>query len=105
MGEERAANGKAFRYDERGRVVSETLWLEGTGYTTTYRYDSMDRVSVTVYPDGEEVAYGYADTGHGRLVEVAGTDLYVRGIVYTATQALDRLDLGEAGGAPVVQVD
>ncbi|MCL4371209.1 MAG: hypothetical protein M1380_09925, partial [Chloroflexi bacterium] len=49
-----------YRYDERGRLTSEAKTITGAGtYTTSYSYDSLDRVVTTAYPDGEAVTNTY----------------------------------------------
>lgn len=68
VGAEETENGRAYRYDARGRVVADTLWVAGVGYTTTYAYDSGDRVTALTYPDGEVVSHEYDDEGAGCFV-------------------------------------
>ncbi|WP_440948224.1 DUF2341 domain-containing protein [Methanosarcina sp. T3] len=49
----------SYDYDLRYRVESETLTIDGTPYTTSYDYDSMDRVTGITYPNGEAVSLTY----------------------------------------------
>lgn len=81
------ANGHASRYthDERGPTISEALWVADEGYTATTVFDSMDRVSTTVCPDGEVITQTYDDEGVGLLAGVEGDNVYVSGGSYTAT--------------------
>jgi YD repeat-containing protein len=73
------ANGNAFKtdrlkYDELGNVSVETkdFVVPNVGnrsYTTTKLYDSFGRIRRAVYPDGDQVSYGY--TGFGELYSIA----------------------------------
>ncbi|WP_162198688.1 DUF2341 domain-containing protein [Methanosarcina sp. 1.H.A.2.2] len=49
----------SYDYDLRYRVESETLTIDGTPYTTSYDYDSMDRVTGITYPNGKAVSLTY----------------------------------------------
>jgi RHS repeat-associated protein len=49
----------SYDYDQRYRVENETVTLDGTGYTTSYEYDSMDRPTTITYPDGNSVNLTY----------------------------------------------
>jgi len=75
------ANGNAFKtdhlkYDELGNVSVETkdFVVPNVGnrsYTTTKLYDSFGRIRRAVYPDGDQVSYGY--TGLGELYSIASS--------------------------------
>ena len=75
------ANGNAFKtdhlkYDELGNVSVETkdFVVPNVGnrsYTTTKLYDSFGRIRRAVYPDGDQVSYGY--TGFGELYSIASS--------------------------------
>ena len=78
--------------------------MGGEGYTTTTTFDSMDRVSTTTYPDGEVITQTYDDEGSGRLVAVEGDEVYVSGLGYTTTGAVELLALGDVAGTPALTV-
>ncbi|MCZ7567370.1 MAG: hypothetical protein M5U01_02065 [Ardenticatenaceae bacterium] len=93
------ANKHEYRYDERGRVLDETVWLDGADYTTTYGYDSQDQVVAMTYPDGEVVTTTYTPAGRpatltgslaGQFTDVA----YVSESSYTPEGRPDVLHLG-----------
>ena len=48
-----------YDYDQRYRVESETVMFGDLGYTTSYEYDSMDRVTRITYPDAASVNLTY----------------------------------------------
>jgi RHS repeat-associated protein len=48
-----------YDYDQRYRVESETITFGDLGYTTSYEYDSMDRVTSITYPDAASVNLTY----------------------------------------------
>ncbi|WP_204936551.1 RHS repeat domain-containing protein, partial [Methanococcus maripaludis] len=49
----------SYTYDTRYRVTNETVSLDGADYTTSYNYDSMDRVTKITYPDSTIVDLTY----------------------------------------------
>jgi YD repeat-containing protein len=49
-------------YDARGRMIERRRAVEGKTYVTGFRYDSMDRVTEVIYPDGFLANYAY-DSG------------------------------------------
>ncbi|MBB6402702.1 YD repeat-containing protein, partial [Methanococcus maripaludis] len=49
----------SYTYDTRYRVTNETVGLDGVDYTTSYNYDSMDRVTKITYPDSTIVDLTY----------------------------------------------
>jgi len=50
---------KSYVYDERLRIKSETVIVDGTDYTTRYEYDPMDRITRKTLPTGETVDFVY----------------------------------------------
>ena len=50
---------KSYTYDERFRITSETITVDGIDYTTSYVYDSMDRIVQKTLPTGEIVRFVY----------------------------------------------
>jgi RHS repeat-associated protein len=49
----------SYSYDARGNRISVIDPINGSAHPTTYSYDSMSRLTGTVYPDGSSVSYGY----------------------------------------------
>jgi RHS repeat-associated protein len=63
-----AAGSVDRQYDELGATSQETRTIHGvfahdTAYTTSYVYDSFDRMLRMTYPDGEVLSYGYDSGG------------------------------------------
>gem|GEM_PF-2131428 len=73
-----AAGSESMNYDERGRVTSETVTIDGISKTESFTYDSMDRLRTITYPDGEVVTNSY--NAEGLLNSVTGTNSYVNNI-------------------------
>ncbi|WP_048141466.1 DUF2341 domain-containing protein [Methanosarcina horonobensis] len=48
-----------YNYDLRYRVKDEAVTIDGTRYTTSYKYDSMDRVIRITYPNAASVNLRY----------------------------------------------
>ena len=72
-----------WRYDARGRVLTETRALTGIGtFTTAWGYDAAGRVVRQVYPDGEVVNTTY--NLRGLPTAVAGQSSYLTGATYNA---------------------
>ncbi len=90
-----ATGSSAWRYDARGRVIGNTKTIAGVGtYTTTYAYDSADRVSRMTYPTGETVTQTYSAAG--QLNSVTGQDPYLANAVYDVAGRLAQVALGNA---------
>jgi RHS repeat-associated protein len=51
-----------FTYDSRGNLASEIDIQKGT--TTAYSYDTKDRLTQTIYPDGHSVQFSYDSNGN-----------------------------------------
>ena len=58
-----ATGDTAWSYDARGRLESETKWLEGQVFTSGYGYRSDDQLASVTDPDGEVVTTGYNSRG------------------------------------------
>jgi RHS repeat-associated protein len=72
-----------WRYDARGRVLTETRTLTGIGtFTTGWGYDAAGRVVRQVYPDGEVVTTAY--NLRGLPTAVVGQSPYLTGAAYNA---------------------
>ncbi len=48
-----------FEYDKVGRVLAETLAMDGVTYTNRTTYDALGRVSTLTYPNRDMVGYTY----------------------------------------------
>ena len=83
---------RAFSYDRRGRVVEQTLSMDGRSWHTAMVYDDADRVTEVVYPDGERVATRY--DARGFVAGVTGDDSYVTGTAYTDQGLVTELAYG-----------
>jgi YD repeat-containing protein len=99
------AGSAAWVYDQRGRVISETKVISGTGggaFVSQWGYDSADRIQSQTYPGGsagqlgEQVNYTY--NPRGLLKTIIGASVYVSNTWYNpAGQVTDRM-LGSAAG-------
>ncbi len=96
VGDDDTLNGHSYRYDERGRTVSDTVWLGGAGYTTRYSYDSMDRPVAMTYPDGEVVTTAYNAQGMPSSLDGEGDTHYVAGAGYNERGQTTLLSFGNA---------
>jgi len=61
----------AFRYDARGNLVQDRRVIGGTVYTTSYAYDSADRIVAITYPSGRTVTYGRNAAGQVTAIDTA----------------------------------
>jgi len=57
-----------YKYDELGQMAQEvkTFDVPNVGprtFATSYRYDSFGRILKSIYPDGDQVTYGYYTSG------------------------------------------
>ena len=83
---------RRWRYDQRGRVTQEHLYLDGIWYTTQWTYDAADRVRTMTYPDGETVTYTY--NGAGLPYSLTGWSTYVQSTTYDAAGRIINRVLG-----------
>jgi YD repeat-containing protein len=92
--------GRALACDSNGRVASAK---DGRGVTTTYRYDSLDRVTSQAYSDGTPpVSYTYDGAGRTtKRLDGSGTTTYgydgVGQLKVQPVLVLARSALNEAG--------
>lgn len=61
-------------YDARGRVLSETKWINGTAYTTQFTLDNRGRVTHVAYPDGDFRDFIY--DSNNRLTSIQRLESY-----------------------------
>jgi|GEM_PF-951197 len=92
VGAEETANGRTYRYDARGRTISDTVWVDDQGYTTRSTFDSLDRVVALTYPGGEVVTTTY--DVRGQPATLSGAVDYVTGAAYNALGQTTALTLG-----------
>jgi len=59
-----------YQYDNRLRVTSEQKKIQGTVFSFTYAYDSMDRVTTKTLPDGSKISYVY--NAQGNIESIGG---------------------------------
>jgi RHS repeat-associated protein len=85
----------AWRYDARGRVISETQTIAATAYTTLSSYDAADRLRTLTYPGGgvaEVVTTTY--NSQGLAASLVGTNVYVAATLYDAAGRVISRTLG-----------
>jgi len=93
-------------YDERGRLAWTVRSMPDprsglpVAFRTAMTYDTMDRLTEVVYPDGDRVAYGYdgrnsvnAISG-GSLSNLDGTEGIVTAAVYAPSGQRERFEYG-----------
>jgi YD repeat-containing protein len=90
-------NGRLYEYDDRGRVVTDTVKIDGDVYNTLYSYDAMDRVVTTIYPGGEVVTTTYNAQGLPETLTNADEYEYVEGADYNALGQPEQVWFGGAG--------
>jgi len=66
-----AAGTTHYKYDTRGRLIQEARTISGANYTTSFGYDSADRLTAITYPTGETVTRTY--NGRGFPYSVSGS--------------------------------
>ncbi len=84
--------GTTWRYDGRGRPISETQIIANVAYTTLSGYDAADRLQTLTYPDGEVVTTTY--TSQGLAGSLVGADVYVQDTDYDAAGRVTLRKLG-----------
>ncbi len=105
------ASGSAkWLYDSRGRVISETKTVTGSGtFLTKWSYDAMDRVATMTYPGGNTGTAGEVVTNvysnSALLDRVYGTSIYVNDTAYDAAGRIDFQQLGISGSTYAVGLD
>jgi RHS repeat-associated protein len=97
-----AAGSLSRRYGTLGETTSETRVIHGvfardTAYTSTYDYDSFNRLLDMTYPDGEALTYHYDSGGQvdkATGVKAGRTYQYLKGLDYDKFGQRLQLDLG-----------
>jgi len=72
---ERYSNTVTKTYDEAGRVITESLTIDGETYTVEIGYDAAGRQSVIIYPDGTVVERSYTARGELEEIEYEGNPI------------------------------
>jgi YD repeat-containing protein len=78
-----AAGTVNYQYDQRLRKVQESRTMDSNTWTTQWTYDSMDRVTTMIYPDGQTATFNY--NAQGKLDNIPGI---ITGIDYNASGQL-----------------
>jgi RHS repeat-associated protein/uncharacterized repeat protein (TIGR01451 family) len=91
------SNGHLYEYDNRGRSVKDTAWIDGSSYITQYQYDAMSRPVSMTYPNpgGETVTTSY--NPQGLPATMSGSSSYVSNASYDALGRIELLPLGANG--------
>ena len=101
------SGSSAWAYDLRGRVITETQVISGTGggaFVTAWWYDSADRPLWQKYPGGnagqlgEQVMFTYNTQGLLRQVQSNGSTYYVGETLYNALGQTTQRWLGSTTG-------
>ncbi|HBA84847.1 MAG TPA: hypothetical protein DCZ95_12200 [Verrucomicrobia bacterium] len=91
-----SSGSTSFRYDGRGRIVSEVKFIQGSAAkTNAYVYDSMDRIARMVYPDGSVVSNTY--DGNGYIKSVGSSADKTRYLMTNTYNALGQIVLHKLG--------
>ncbi len=86
-----------WRYDGRGRPISETQTIANAAYTTLSSYDAADRLKTLTYPSGgvaEVVTTTY--NSQGLAASLVGANVYVPATLYDAAGRVISRTLGSA---------
>ena len=90
-----------WKYDARGRVISQTQRIDGVDYTTQWTYNARDQVVTQTYPDGETVRTAYGMWGQpATLTSTLGITYVVKAMPTDAFQ-IDYMKLGGTEANPV----
>lgn len=84
----------AWKYDTRGRLVQETRTVDSVNYSTSYTYDSADRLLTITYPTSEVVTSTY--NGRGLPYSISGSvaGSLVSSTLYNQLGQVNRINLG-----------
>ncbi len=87
-------SSEAYTYDERGRVVSITMNVDGNVKTFSYTYNSADQLVTETYPTGEVLTYHYDSAGQLDSVTSSLGVTYASNIGYTTLNKLKSITYG-----------
>lgn len=69
--------GRAWQYDDYGRVTEEYYIIDRREYIFRYRYDAFNRLNKLIYPSGFELIYSYDPYGHlCRMTDKNGSTIW-----------------------------
>jgi RHS repeat-associated protein len=88
-----SSGSTTYCYDDHGNVTHKRQVIGTNTYTTTYAYNSANRITGIGYPDGASVAY--TRDADGRVVSVAATS--ATGVTTNVVTAITYLPFGPAG--------
>ncbi len=94
----------SYAYTLTGELASEGTVIEGQGYTVQHGYDVHGRRTLTTYPGGVEVSYGYDTASRVNTLQakVGGTWRNVAtGVAYDAAGRMTALNHGNGIGRSV----
>ncbi len=74
---------KSYRYDNLGRVIRETVTIDGIDYQTSFAYNTYSDLTKTTYPSGVEVNNIYDANGY--LTSVTGGTSGLQNTLFTGT--------------------
>lgn len=87
-----------FEYDKIGRVLVETLTMDGTTYTNRSAYDALGRIAVLTYPNRDAVSYTYNLQGGIETIALTpagqSAQTIISNIAYNAAGQLTRIAYG-----------
>ncbi len=92
-------NSKTWEYDSRGRLNKETTYTDVEYFDTQYDYDSADRPTWLMYPNGEWVYSHYNPAGQPKSLQPYNSGIgwgthYVLDATYNALGQVKQINLG-----------
>jgi RHS repeat-associated protein len=96
----------SYVYDQRGRLISTTLTVDGTSYPIQATYDDSDNVLTQTYPTGEVVTTDYTPQGwmSGLATQQgSSTTTLLSAASYTGTAGAAQLMTGAQLGGNIYQ--
>ena len=77
---------KSFKYGALGEVIEENRSITTQGgemkFSSKFRYDSWGRILEMIYPDGEELHYGYNSVGQLKSIVNTDNEVYLKDVSY-----------------------
>jgi RHS repeat-associated protein len=67
------SNSQTFTYDNRGRITSANMVIDGTPYPLTYAYNAADQVTSITYPTSRIVSQNFDALGRMQSIASGGT--------------------------------
>ncbi|MFC2018022.1 RHS repeat-associated core domain-containing protein [Chloroflexota bacterium] len=85
---------QTWKYDNRGRVIQDIVQDGLTPYTTSYSYDSADRLVTVTYPTGEVVTQTYDDRSLPESLSGTSAGTLVSSTSYNQFGQIKQINLG-----------